>query len=316
MAATLAGICRIPLTASLILFEITRDYGIILPILVSVAVSSLQVSSRDTKEEGEKARSFTSNVPSISSSSSNSKNSSPIPYADELESHMSSSSSSLSPSSTSSSSTAPAELLSATSSSTSTSSPSPSSLPPMSPLTLRRDLEKPDNKDTFSSDKIISTSKGKGLTSESSSNILPPLQQYESSLEAYFQLKGGGNYWDVLQALRDSRRRVAILYEAENSEGSLDAALTLLRTADLQQMELTYKETAIHSNTASDTSLSPSTLPLSSSSSSFRNSSSETSSTQMRTNRSYLTSSSPSPPSPLPIPRIELVSVGKKNSSI
>eukprot|EP00466_Bigelowiella_natans_P020195 jgi/Bigna1/129302/aug1.8_g4010 len=59
MAATLAGICRIPLTASLILFEITRDYGIILPILVSVAVSSLQVSSRDTKEEGEKARSFT-----------------------------------------------------------------------------------------------------------------------------------------------------------------------------------------------------------------------------------------------------------------
>jgi len=43
MAGTLAGICRIPLTASLILFEITRDYGIILPILISVAVSSLQV---------------------------------------------------------------------------------------------------------------------------------------------------------------------------------------------------------------------------------------------------------------------------------
>jgi H+/Cl- antiporter ClcA len=39
MAATLAAVCRIPLTASLLLFEITRDYEIMLPILVAVAVS-------------------------------------------------------------------------------------------------------------------------------------------------------------------------------------------------------------------------------------------------------------------------------------
>mmetsp|Transcript_8721 Transcript_8721/g.13026 ORF Transcript_8721/g.13026 Transcript_8721/m.13026 type:complete len:363 (+) Transcript_8721:1061-2149(+) len=47
MAATLAGTVRIPLTATLLLFEITRDYSVILPVLIAVAVSYSQVSSAE-----------------------------------------------------------------------------------------------------------------------------------------------------------------------------------------------------------------------------------------------------------------------------
>ncbi|KAM0049717.1 putative CBS domain, chloride channel, voltage gated, chloride channel, core [Helianthus debilis subsp. tardiflorus] len=40
MAATLAGVCEVPLTAVLLLFELTQDYRIVLPLLGAVGVSS------------------------------------------------------------------------------------------------------------------------------------------------------------------------------------------------------------------------------------------------------------------------------------
>lgn len=35
MAATLASVCSVPLTSVLLLFELTKDYTILLPLLVS-----------------------------------------------------------------------------------------------------------------------------------------------------------------------------------------------------------------------------------------------------------------------------------------
>jgi Voltage gated chloride channel/CBS domain len=40
MAATLAGVCQVPLTSVLLLFELTHDYRIVLPLLGAVGVSS------------------------------------------------------------------------------------------------------------------------------------------------------------------------------------------------------------------------------------------------------------------------------------
>jgi hypothetical protein len=36
MAATLASVCSVPLTSVLLLFELTKDYMILLPLMVSV----------------------------------------------------------------------------------------------------------------------------------------------------------------------------------------------------------------------------------------------------------------------------------------
>lgn len=40
MAATLAGVCQVPLTAVLLLFELTQDYRIVLPLLGAVGLLS------------------------------------------------------------------------------------------------------------------------------------------------------------------------------------------------------------------------------------------------------------------------------------
>ena len=40
MAATLAGVCKVPLTSVLLLFELTHDYRIVLPLLGAVGLSS------------------------------------------------------------------------------------------------------------------------------------------------------------------------------------------------------------------------------------------------------------------------------------
>ena len=45
MASVLSAACRVPLTSTLLLFELTRDYGIVLPTLGGVALSFLFVSS-------------------------------------------------------------------------------------------------------------------------------------------------------------------------------------------------------------------------------------------------------------------------------
>ncbi|KAH7574750.1 hypothetical protein JRO89_XS02G0000100 [Xanthoceras sorbifolium] len=53
MAATLAGVCQVPLTAVLLLFELTQDYRIVLPLLGAVGLSSWITSGqmrRDVKE--------------------------------------------------------------------------------------------------------------------------------------------------------------------------------------------------------------------------------------------------------------------------
>ncbi|XP_027332163.1 chloride channel protein CLC-e isoform X2 [Abrus precatorius] len=50
MAATLAGVCQVPLTAVLLLFELTQDYRIVLPLLGAVGLSSW-MSSLQTKRD-------------------------------------------------------------------------------------------------------------------------------------------------------------------------------------------------------------------------------------------------------------------------
>ncbi|KAK7299781.1 hypothetical protein RJT34_10608 [Clitoria ternatea] len=53
MAATLAGVCQVPLTAVLLLFELTQDYRIVLPLLGAVGLSSW-ISSIQTKRRDER----------------------------------------------------------------------------------------------------------------------------------------------------------------------------------------------------------------------------------------------------------------------
>lgn len=50
MAATLAGVCQVPLTAVLLLFELTQDYRIVLPLLGAVGLSSW-VTSRQSRRK-------------------------------------------------------------------------------------------------------------------------------------------------------------------------------------------------------------------------------------------------------------------------
>ncbi|GAU46677.1 hypothetical protein TSUD_254430 [Trifolium subterraneum] len=76
MAATLAGVCQVPLTAVLLLFELTQDYRIVLPLLGAVGLSSW-ISSAQTKRGDERDReklkiqnSNSSSLPEISSCSS------------------------------------------------------------------------------------------------------------------------------------------------------------------------------------------------------------------------------------------------------
>lgn len=49
MAATLAGVCQVPLTAVLLLFELTQDYRIVLPLLGAVGLSSWVTSGQSKR---------------------------------------------------------------------------------------------------------------------------------------------------------------------------------------------------------------------------------------------------------------------------
>ena len=51
MAATLAGVCQVPLTAVLLLFELTQDYRIVLPLLGAVGLSSWVTSRQSTRRD-------------------------------------------------------------------------------------------------------------------------------------------------------------------------------------------------------------------------------------------------------------------------
>ncbi|KAK2984474.1 hypothetical protein RJ640_026961 [Escallonia rubra] len=52
MAATLAGVCQVPLTAVLLLFELTQDYRIVLPLLGAVGLSSWITSRQIRRSDG------------------------------------------------------------------------------------------------------------------------------------------------------------------------------------------------------------------------------------------------------------------------
>lgn len=56
MAAMLAGVCQVPLTAVLLLFELTQDYQIILPLMGAVGLSSWVSSLASKSAEEEKKR--------------------------------------------------------------------------------------------------------------------------------------------------------------------------------------------------------------------------------------------------------------------
>ncbi|KAI3470252.1 hypothetical protein Pfo_026915 [Paulownia fortunei] len=56
MAATLAGVCQVPLTAVLLLFELTQDYRIVLPLLGAVGLSSWITSNKTRKRATDNSR--------------------------------------------------------------------------------------------------------------------------------------------------------------------------------------------------------------------------------------------------------------------
>ncbi|CAM8899410.1 unnamed protein product [Rhodiola kirilowii] len=58
MAATLAGVCQVPLTSVLLLFELTQDYRIVLPLLGAVGVSSWITSGQSKRGNSEAAKNF------------------------------------------------------------------------------------------------------------------------------------------------------------------------------------------------------------------------------------------------------------------
>ena len=57
-ASTLAALFRAPLTASLLLFELTRNYDVLLPLLVSAGVASLGSDILENNIEARKASSL------------------------------------------------------------------------------------------------------------------------------------------------------------------------------------------------------------------------------------------------------------------
>ncbi|KAL4392916.1 chloride channel protein CLC-e isoform X2 [Arachis ipaensis] len=67
MAATLAGVCQVPLTAVLLLFELTQDYRIVLPLLGAVGlsswISSVQTKRGDGSQESSTGNNFGGVVP-------------------------------------------------------------------------------------------------------------------------------------------------------------------------------------------------------------------------------------------------------------
>ncbi|BBM99348.1 chloride channel protein, CIC family [Marchantia polymorpha subsp. ruderalis] len=69
MAAMLAGVCQVPLTAVLLLFELTRDYRIILPLMAAVGLSSWVASTFQRKRPRNPIEvslpAFSNNVPLI-----------------------------------------------------------------------------------------------------------------------------------------------------------------------------------------------------------------------------------------------------------
>ncbi|XP_050366349.1 chloride channel protein CLC-e isoform X2 [Argentina anserina] len=56
MAATLAGVCQVPLTSVLLLFELTQDYRIVLPLLGAVGLSTWITSGKTRRKDVSKSK--------------------------------------------------------------------------------------------------------------------------------------------------------------------------------------------------------------------------------------------------------------------
>ncbi|XP_020526242.1 chloride channel protein CLC-e isoform X1 [Amborella trichopoda] len=71
MAATLAGVCQVPLTSVLLLFELTQDYRIVLPLLGAVGLSSWIASNLTRKKDNmtSKKEGFQAKAPSLETKS-------------------------------------------------------------------------------------------------------------------------------------------------------------------------------------------------------------------------------------------------------
>ncbi|GER27937.1 H(+)/Cl(-) exchange transporter ClcA [Striga asiatica] len=72
MAATLAGVCQVPLTSVLLLFELTQDYRIVLPLLGAVGLSSWITSDQTRKgrpKEGNETAAMQERYPNDNDSS-------------------------------------------------------------------------------------------------------------------------------------------------------------------------------------------------------------------------------------------------------
>ncbi len=54
-ASTLAAVYRAPLTSTLLLFELTKDYDIVLPLMASAGIASLTMGVIQSPDRNEKA---------------------------------------------------------------------------------------------------------------------------------------------------------------------------------------------------------------------------------------------------------------------
>ncbi|KAL5226943.1 hypothetical protein ABZP36_015208 [Zizania latifolia] len=98
MAATLAGVCKVPLTSVLLLFELTQDYRIVLPLLGAVGLSSWIVSPQrfsrsnmgklDSLEAKTSAFKQAKNVPSQSQQAASMDTAEPMTELCKLESSL------------------------------------------------------------------------------------------------------------------------------------------------------------------------------------------------------------------------------------
>lgn len=81
MAATLAGVCQVPLTSVLLLFELTQDYRIVIPLLAAVGMSSWITSPRvKRRDSGDSYKTNQSN-PEVLQDGASTRNSGSVDYS-------------------------------------------------------------------------------------------------------------------------------------------------------------------------------------------------------------------------------------------
>ncbi|KAL9231610.1 hypothetical protein vseg_006814 [Gypsophila vaccaria] len=79
MAATLAGVCEVPLTSVLLLFELTQDYRIVVPLLGAVGMSSWITSSKVKRRVVKDSKKSNANALSNQTNEASNKNTTSLP---------------------------------------------------------------------------------------------------------------------------------------------------------------------------------------------------------------------------------------------